>query len=126
MIIVFWITCIILIFLVLHLLMSSLSQHPAWKSSLKTLINGFKEGLKGSGLYTHPKCPVELWTWQTMDDEHVCEDCLDRSQWPAMDIADWMKEGLPRTPEAETHCGQNCRCQLIPFKKNISSRKHHS
>ncbi len=59
-----------------------------------------------------------------MDDEDVCEDCLKRASWPPMDIADWMKVGLPRTSEAHTSCGQHCRCQLVPYKPKVHHWKH--
>ncbi len=71
-----------------------------------------------------PKYPVELWKWETLDDEEVCEDCLERASWPPMDIADWMKEGMPRTEEAETHCGENCRCELVIYEPRSHWKKH--
>ena len=71
------------------------------------------------------KYPVELWNWETLHDEDVCEECQERASWPPMDIADWMKEGMPRTPEAETQCGENCRCQLVRYYPGVSSKKHH-
>jgi len=86
-------------------------------------LNGFKEGLKASGLARSPaRYPVELWEWVTLDDDEVCEDCLEKASLPPMDIADWMKEGLPGTPEAQTECGQNCRCQLVPYNPKIRNR----
>ena len=91
------------------------------KEAFKTLWNGIREGLKGTSLWARKRYPVELWKWETMQDEDVCEDCLERASWPPMDIADWMKEGLPGTPEAETQCGPNCRCQLVPCKPKPSS-----
>ncbi len=84
--------------------------------AFKTFWKAFREALKGSGLWWSKRHPVELWKWETMEDEDVCEDCLMRASWPPMDIADWMKEGLPGTPEAETECGPNCRCRLVPYK----------
>ena len=87
---------------------------------------GFHHGLRQCGLtISKKKLPIELWKWQTMDDEDVCADCLERATRPAMDIADWMKEGLPGTPEAYTECGESCRCELVLYeqKKNIF-RKH--
>ena len=59
--------------------------------------------------------PAELYRWEIAEDDDVCEDCLDRASWEPMDIADWMKEGLPGTPEAETECGKNCRCKLVLY-----------
>ena len=88
--------------------------------------NGIKEGLKGSGfLLPKTRYPVELYQWVAMDDEEVCEDCLERASLPPMDIADWMKEGLPGTPEADTQCGEDCRCKLVPYPLNKHSVKFH-
>lgn len=67
--------------------------------------------------------PIELYKWVTAGDGAVCEDCLQRASWVPMDIADWMKEGLPRTPEADTACGENCRCRLVMAKRHIPSGK---
>ena len=84
---------------------------------LYTLWEGFKEGLRGCGLVISPhRYPVELYKWEITDHEHVCKDGLKRSTWPPMDIADWMKVGLPGTPEANTECGKNCSCLLVPCK----------
>lgn len=68
--------------------------------------------------------PVELYKWVAMDDEEVCEECLERASWPPMDIADWMKAGLPRTPEADTECGRNCRCQLMLYESKVTHREN--
>ena len=85
----------------------------------KIIINGFRQGLKHYGLIFKKKtCPVELYRWECMDDDEVCEDCLKRSGLPAMDIAEWMKLGLPRTREAQTDCAENCRCQLRLMKSS--------
>ena len=65
--------------------------------------------------------PVELYKWVTAGDGAVCGDCLERASWAPMDIADWMKEGLPRTLEADTACGENCRCRLILTQRRIPS-----
>lgn len=81
----------------------------------KTIAHGFGEALRTFGFFLPKKYPVELWVWETMEDEEVCDDCLERSDWGPMDIADWMKKGLPRTPEAETQCAANCRCQLVRY-----------
>lgn len=94
------------------------------KEVLQTIRGGFFSGLRHCGLFSlKRKCPVELWKWETMQDEDICEDCLERASWPATDIADWMKEGLPGTPEAETACGEHCRCELVPYKAQTAIKK---
>ena len=72
------------------------------------------------------KYPVELYVWKITNDEHVCEDCLDRASWEPMDIADWMKEGLPGTPEAELECGEKCRCKLVLYNPRPAHHRDHS
>jgi hypothetical protein len=95
----------------------AISNHHV-RESFSIIGNGIKNALKGCG-FTLSKRPytVELYQWVVMDEEHVCDDGLKRASWPAMDIADWMKAGLPGTPEANTECGTNCSCQLILHKQ---------
>jgi hypothetical protein len=111
-------TLLILLFYIL--------KSPQYRQILNTMVDGIKEGLKASGFWIGKKTySVELYKWMATDDEDVCEDCLERSSWEPMDIADWMKEGLPRTQEAETECGQKCRCHLVLYKSKIQSSKLH-
>ena len=89
----------------------------------KIIANGFREALRICGFFIPRNYPVELWVWETMQDDEVCEACLERGSWPAMDIADWMKQGMPGTPEANTHCKNKCRCQLIRYQPPIPPQK---
>lgn len=91
-------------------------KYSQTQESWQALWHGFKEGLKGAGFLFPRKYPVELYIWKISDDDEACENCLERASWEPMDIADWMKEGLPGTPEAETECGENCRCKLVLYK----------
>ena len=112
------------------------------KESAKALADGFKHALADCGLFTRKnECPIELYKWVTMDDEDVCDDCLDRASWPPMDIADWMKYGLPQTSEADTECCRNeilfddydedeeaypvsgCRCRLVLYRRVYPKRE---
>ena len=96
------------------ILVNKLRPHPRLAEALNIVMNGMREAFRGCGFcYWRTQSRPELYRWQTMDDMEVCEDCLERASWEPMDIADWMKHGLPGTPEAETHCGKNCRCELI-------------
>jgi hypothetical protein len=88
-------------------------KNPSYQEAKKIFVSSFSRALRNCFLLPAKKYSVELWKWETMADEDVCEDCLKRASWPPMDIADWMKYGIPGTPEAETHCGEECRCQLI-------------
>ena len=124
MVILFWLFCLILFIACGYLLLRSLLLYPPSQTAIKTFAQGFKEGLKGAGfLFPRKSYAIELFKWETMEDDDVCEDCLERASWPAMDIADWMKEGLPRTPEADTRCGGQCRCELIPYKSKTKTKK---
>ncbi len=96
--------------------------------SLETLNDGIKEGLRGCGFaIKKSRYPLELYKWKTKNDKHVCVDCQERATWPAMDIADWMKQGLPNTKEASTCCNypshkeKRCRCELILVDQEIDS-----
>ena len=100
-------------------LINRLIKNPYLEAALSIIISGMKDSFRGYGIFMPKrKYPLDLYHWQTMDDDEVCEDCLERSHWPPMDIADWMKEGLPRTPEAETKCGKDCRCDLVRIMRN--------
>jgi len=126
MLIIFWLICVLTFLLLASLLLIILLKNPDNREYLRTFFNGLSEGFFKSGL-KNPKAryPIELWIWETLDDEDVCEDCLDRTTWPPMDIADWMKEGLPGTPESETQCHDNCRCQLVRYNPRKSSQHYH-
>lgn len=77
--------------------------------------------LRNSLRDTHkPPYPVELYVWVTSHDKNVCEDCIRRSKMRPMDIAEWMKIGLPGTPESNTCCGHQCRCRLMLYKMTDS------
>ena len=89
--------------------------HDAWQPLLQEIRSLF-----------HRQYPVELYVWKISNDDDVCEDCLERASWEPMDIADWMKEGLPGTPEAETECGENCRCKLVLYNPRPAHRRNHS
>jgi len=126
MIIIFWLIFSGLFVFVLTLAFHGLFSNIKIKESLRTFASGFLKGLSGSGLLdTKKKLPLELYQWETMDDEGVCDDCLERASWPPMDIADWMKEGIPRTPEVDTECGDKCRCRLVPYTPTIHLGKQN-
>ena len=112
MIISLWFICTLSVIIISSCLLTFLWINKASFFSLRW--QDFKEELKGNLFLPRKyRCPLELWKWETTDDESVCEDCLERANWPPMDIADWMKEGLPGTPEAHTHCKEHCRCELV-------------
>jgi hypothetical protein len=123
MIIAFWFLSLVLLGVVLGFLAWALVKDRRYSEGGRTLFNGFRSALKGYG-FTNRRYPVELWKWETMQDEDVCDDCLERAEWPPMDIADWMKEGLPGTPEAETECGEHCRCRLVRHRSTPFFKKH--
>ena len=126
MIIWIWLFVALLLILSAVSLLWFVANHPRIREVLKTAQNGIiGPAPQGNSPKTSNRnYQIELWKWETMHDADVCEDCLERSSWPAMDIADWMKEGMPRTSEAETKCGENCRCQLVRYYPGVSSKKY--
>ena len=115
-----WLVFLTCFFVSSGLLISYLLKHIRLSESLKILISGLKVSLHDSGFSVQrTRYPVELYRWKLSDECMECDDCIDRSTWEPMDIADWMQEGLPGTPEAETECGHYCRCQLILVKKKV-------
>lgn len=120
-----WLLCFILFiftaaFLTAILLNNSPSSSP---SAWQTLLNRIRERLNGDG--RHPpkhRYPVELWVWDNSEEDDPCEESLERCTWAPMDIADWMKEGIPQTPESGTEMCEGCRCQLVRYQK---SRRPH-
>ena len=122
MIIFAWIICLVLFAATLLVLSFLFVRSNYCLEHRRILWEGFRKGLRGCGLnVSKKKLPVELWKWETMEDDEVCEDCLERASWPPMDIADWMKVGMPGTPEAQTDCTHGCRCRLVPYKPHAKA-----
>ena len=120
MMVLFWSICFFVITLNITLLglfaIERLRRWPGWS----TLWERFPWGKEPQ---RQPRYPLDLWVWETANDGEVCEDCRERASWPPMDIAEWFKEGFPRTPECETHCGENCRCQIVPYKPRYTNER---
>lgn len=96
-----------------------------YKKSFQTLISGIKEGLRGCGFFiAKRRYPIELYqlTSEETDEDEMCDDCLEAIDWDPMDIADWMKEGFPKTPEPYSKCHGECHCQLTLYKPSYSSK----
>jgi|WetSurMetagenome_2_1015567.scaffolds.fasta_scaffold433815_2 hypothetical protein len=53
-----------------------------------------------------------LFTWVTVDDKSVCEDCKSR-QMKSFPYREWLTMGVPRS--CKTSCLLSCRCILLPF-----------
>ncbi len=117
MIIFIWFLCLVLLATLSIILLARFFKLSGMKNDLQALAKGIEHGFKRNNFATTPKYPVDLYQWITHDDDNVCEDCLDRATWLPMDIAEWMKEGLPRTREAHTECGDKCRCELVLVKQ---------
>lgn len=91
--------------------------------TVSTIIsNGFRTALCQCGLGPQrSRYEIELFVWES-DDNVVCRQCdvcQERKEWPPMDIADWMAEGIPRTPEADCECGEHCQCRLVRYNPTI-------
>lgn len=91
---------------------------PVSKEMIDTLLNGFWDGLKGSGFaFRKRKYPVELYRLILTEEGDICDDCLEHLSSPPMDIADWMKEGYPKNPLPGSPCGKKCLCELMITKR---------
>jgi hypothetical protein len=124
MMIVLWILLRVVLILTTAFMAAYLIRCCAGSQSLRLLMGAIHKKFHAYGLRAGPRpYPVERYKWVTAGDDAVCEDCLQRASWAPMDIADWMKEGLPRTPEARTECGENCRCRLVLARRHIPSGK---
>jgi hypothetical protein len=54
----------------------------------------------------------ELLKWTLDPSAENCDDCIERSGYPAMSYAEWEAEGTPGI--ADTKCGAYCKCSLDP------------
>jgi len=126
MLIILWLTCFVLFALCVTFLTLLLFRNPQAHQLLRIVGDGFKDGLTGSGFIDkkHKKYEVELWVWEVEDENYASEECLERATWAPMDIADWMKEGLPGTPESGIDCGEECCCQLVRYRPRQSKKPH--
>lgn len=124
MIVLLWLITFVLFALCVSFFTLLLFKDPQAHQMLRIIRNGFREGLTGSGLIdkNRRKYEVELWVWEVEDEDYASDECLERATWAPMDIADWMKEGLPGTPECGIDCGEKCCCRLIRYH---STKKPH-
>lgn len=112
-----WLFAIILFVSSCFLLAYLLHQNPSARESLRTLVQGFKQAWRQPGLVPpRRRYPVELYIWDICEECEDCEECQERASWEPMDIADWMAEGLPGTPEAAVDCDHECHCQLSLYQ----------
>lgn len=88
------------------------------KEALIILKNGFQEGLRGCGfiLRQQPSQSYDLYKWEVIEQGPVCSHCFDYTAFPAKDIAQWLKEGLPSETTQFKICGDHCRCGLMPYQ----------
>lgn len=120
-----WLLCFILFIFTAALLTALLFNHSAHSSDgWHALIENIKERLQGNSLKVpQSRYPVELWVWDNSEEEDPCEESIERAAWAPMDIADWMKEGMPQTPESGTEMCEGCNCRLVRCTKK--SRGHY-
>ncbi|MBP9853422.1 MAG: hypothetical protein KBD53_00985 [Candidatus Omnitrophica bacterium] len=119
MIIALWIILRILFFAAAIFLLYQYFKSLINDGSFHVMKHGLNKPFKNSQFDTkanHNQYTLELYKWSINEGENVCEEALDRAAWPAMDIADWMKEGLPRSSDGTSLCGRNCQCKLTRYK----------
>ena len=125
MIVLFWIILRILFFIsafyLLYYIILKLKENGAWQTFNKK----FKNALKPYGFSMgHKKYPIELYKWVICDDDDdVCDESIHRATFPAMDIAEWMKKGLPHSANGESICGKKCHCRLIHWQSKYIKQK---
>ena len=125
MIILFWLACFFWLAFTIILFVIMFSEYLFQRFQLSTLGMILRQFLFAApNRRQKPRYPLDLWVWEHANDGKVCADCHDRASWPPMDIAEWIKEGLPRTPECDTQCGENCRCQIVPYKPRYLNERH--
>lgn len=99
------------------ILVRSYFQKHRFQDDQKTLAHGFKIALKTIGFRFNgnPRYDVELYRWVVVDPQTAYPECERRAQLEPKDIADWMRIGLPQTPESKIPCSKKdtCSCQLI-------------
>lgn len=120
--VIVWIILRILVIALGAYIVYAIIKHKSAKDAFLTIKGGIKSALRDCGFVFKPKTSsLELYVWVPQEDE-TCEDAMERASWPPMDIADWMKAGLPRTPEAGTACGKNCRCELMLIESELQNK----
>lgn len=122
MLILVWIATGLLFFVTSLFLIAYVSKNVSFLAPLQIISDGFQEALKSCGFHMRSKnSKLTQYKWiVTQDDEPICDDCLERTQWPAMDISEWMKADLPNARTPMRKCGGNCQCSLAPIQKNKS------
>lgn len=116
MIVAIWLTLRILFFLLAALLCYYYVYTLQKEGTFRIFKNGLKSAFKDCGFnVAHTpgsKYSIDLYKWTINEHEEICEESLERASWPAMDIADWMQEGLPRSSDGTSLCGRDCQCKL--------------
>lgn len=116
MIVAIWLTLRILFFLFAAVLCYYYVLTLKKEGTFRIFKHGLRSALKDCGFHMQnapgQKYSIDLYKWTINEHEEICEDSLDRATWPAMDIADWMKEGLPRASDGTSLCGRDCQCKL--------------
>jgi len=119
MLIAIWFILRILFFAVAAFLIYYYIKSLSNDGAFEALKNGIKSACQGFRFDEKTKdnsYSIELYKWSINENDEVCEEALERATWPAMDIADWMKEGLPRSADGTSLCGRNCQCKLNRYK----------
>ncbi len=124
MIVALWITLRIVFFVAAAFLVFYYLKSLKSDGFFDIFKNGWLSALKDCGFrFSDQKnYPIDVYKWTINERDDVCEESLDRTTWPAMDIADWMKEGLPRYSDGSSLCGRDCRCKLTRYKVRRSKQ----
>lgn len=121
-IIFYFLILILLVTTTILLCLWTIGYWPKNQELWLPLGDGMKHALRDSGLHIPAqKSKVHYYRWIPGPD--ACDEAWTRVHWPSMDIVDWMKEGLPGTPEMKRKCGQDCQCRLMSAPREM--KKHN-
>ena len=118
---------LIILFICLSLILTKyILSRPKTRDSLNIFKDGFKFALKDCGFkFLKDEYTVELYKWEIVENGDVCEECLRKSFLLPMDLADWMKEGMPAC-DADSDCEGACRCNLVLHEKRPAKQHRPS
>lgn len=122
MLIFFWLLTILLFALTLLVLVSYFMKDASKSAGISAFFDGIRTSFIDCGFYMKDKkYPLELYKLEIVEDGDICDECLEKSSWPAMGITCWMEEGFPKSPDFLSSCNGHCRCKLIAQKKDQNS-----
>ena len=98
-----------------------LAKTASFKDTMKIIHTGFMTALNRTGLFLPSNShKVEVYQWVPDNSIEICPESEECAQMAAMDLADWMDHGFPKSPDAHQTCERDCNCKLICIKKQTT------